>query len=91
VKTVLKLPYVIDNQVHRLADVLNDLLSRHKGQSLDVATVEGLRLPVPLRRRLVSWPHSLLEKHYRINEGGQSSAISLGLETKEIGSGDLQK
>jgi len=43
VKTVLKLPYVIDNQTHRLTDVLNDLLSRHKGQSLDVATVEGLR------------------------------------------------
>ena len=39
----MRLPYVIDNRTYRLTDVLNDLLPRHKGQSLDVATVEGLR------------------------------------------------
>lgn len=34
----MKLPYVIDNQTHVLADILKDLLSEHKGRSLDVAT-----------------------------------------------------
>ena len=44
----MKLPYVIDNQAHRLADTLNDLLEEHKGRSLDVAmayfTVGGFGL-----------------------------------------------
>lgn len=34
----MKIPYVIDNQRHKLADVLNELLKRHDGKSLDVAT-----------------------------------------------------
>ena len=34
----MKIPYVIDNQTHRLANVLNDLLAEHRGRSLDVAT-----------------------------------------------------
>jgi len=34
----VKLPYVIDNEVVRLADVLRDLLVQHEGRSLDVAT-----------------------------------------------------
>jgi len=34
----MKIPYVIDNQAHRLADLLNELLGRHQGRSLDVAT-----------------------------------------------------
>lgn len=33
-----QLPYVIDNQRHRMADVLNGLLAGHDGRSLDVAT-----------------------------------------------------
>lgn len=32
------LPYVIDNQTHKLADVLNAVMSERAGQSLDVAT-----------------------------------------------------
>lgn len=32
------IPFVIDNQQHTMADVLNDLLRHHKGHSLDVAT-----------------------------------------------------
>src|SRR5438105_2407743 len=32
------IPFVIDNQQHKMADVLNDLLTHHKGHSLDVAT-----------------------------------------------------
>ena len=34
----MRIPYVIDNQTHRLADVLNSLLRDHAGRSLDVAT-----------------------------------------------------
>jgi len=35
----MKLPYVIDNQTHLLADILCGLLAEHKGRSLDAATV----------------------------------------------------
>jgi superfamily II DNA or RNA helicase len=34
----VRLPYVIDNQEHRLADILNGLLAEHGERSLDVAT-----------------------------------------------------
>ena len=44
----MKIPYVIDNQKFLLADVLNVLLNKHKGMSLDVATayftIQGFRL-----------------------------------------------
>jgi PLD-like domain len=32
------IPFVIDNQQHRMSDVLNTLLAQHKGCSLDIAT-----------------------------------------------------
>lgn len=34
----MRIPYVIDNQQHRLADVLNAILAEHGGKSLDIAT-----------------------------------------------------
>jgi len=34
----MRLPYVIDNQAHRLANILNAWLAEHKGRSLDTAT-----------------------------------------------------
>lgn len=34
----MRIPYVIDNQQRRLADVLNEVLAEHAGRSLDVAT-----------------------------------------------------
>lgn len=44
----MSIPYVIDNQSYRLADVLNQLLAAHAGRSLDAATayfnVQGFRL-----------------------------------------------
>ena len=44
----MRIPYVIDNQTHRLADVLAGILEAHAGRSLDVATayfnVQGFRL-----------------------------------------------
>jgi len=44
----MKIPYVIDNQNHKLADILNAILAKHKDQSMDVVTayfnVRGYRL-----------------------------------------------
>lgn len=44
----MRIPYVIDNESRRMADVLNAILTEHGGQSLDVATayfnVQGFRL-----------------------------------------------
>ncbi len=34
----MKIPYVIDNKEHTLADVLNMLLKDHRGRSLDIAS-----------------------------------------------------
>ena len=34
----MSIPFVIDNQQHKMADVLNDLLRHYQGNSLDVAT-----------------------------------------------------
>jgi len=34
----MTIPFVIDNQQHTMANILNDLLADHKGHSLDVAT-----------------------------------------------------
>jgi len=34
----VRIPYVIDNEEHRLADVLNQVLAEHAGRSLDVAS-----------------------------------------------------
>ena len=49
----MRIPYVIDNQQYRLADVLNEVLTEHSGRSLDVAnayfTVTGYGL---VRERL---------------------------------------
>jgi len=33
----MPIPFVIDNQTHRLSDILNSLLAEHRGKSLDVA------------------------------------------------------
>ena len=45
--TNLFIPYVIDNQTHRMADVLRSI-AEHRGRSLDVPTayfnVQGFRL-----------------------------------------------
>src|SRR6266550_6778915 len=34
----MNIPFVIDNQQHKMAEVLNDLLHHHKNHSLDIAT-----------------------------------------------------
>ncbi len=37
-KSPAHIPYVIDNEKHRLANVLNEILAEHSGKSLDIAT-----------------------------------------------------
>ena len=37
-KPLVRLPYVIDNQAHRLADILKGILATHQGRSLDAAS-----------------------------------------------------
>jgi hypothetical protein len=65
----MKTPYVIDNQTHRLVDVLNELLAGHAGRSFDVATAyftvaafamlkEGLETLGNFRLLLGAEPHS---------------------------------
>jgi len=34
----MQIPFVIDNQQHKMADVLNAVLAEHAGRALDVAT-----------------------------------------------------
>jgi len=34
----MHIPFVIDNQQHKMADVLNTLLQQHNSHSLDIAT-----------------------------------------------------
>ena len=44
----MRIPYVIDNQGCRMADLLNQLLAGHAGKSVDIATayfnIQGFRL-----------------------------------------------
>jgi len=40
----LTIPFVIENQQHKMAGVLNDLLAQHKGHSLDIITVYELAI-----------------------------------------------
>jgi ubiquinone/menaquinone biosynthesis C-methylase UbiE len=57
----MHIPYVIDNIEYRLADVLNALLQRERGQQIDVATAyfsirgfEQIRRTLPEVRRFAS-------------------------------------
>jgi len=65
----MKIPYVIDNQTHRLVDVLNRLLADHVDRSVDVATAyfsihgfglvqEGLERLGTFRLMLGAEPHT---------------------------------
>ncbi len=46
----MRIPYVIDNQTVRLADVLHGILEQHSGRGLDVATAPRLEGDVPRPR-----------------------------------------
>ena len=34
----MKIPFVIDNQQHKMDEVLSSILAQHQGKSLDIAT-----------------------------------------------------
>jgi len=34
----MMIPYIIDNQNYKLADILNSIIEKHTGQSMDVVT-----------------------------------------------------
>ena len=40
----MSIPFVIDNQQHKMAGVLNDLRAQHKEHSLDIVTVYELAI-----------------------------------------------
>lgn len=85
------IPYVIDNQTHRMTDILNELLSRHEGRSLDVATAyftaggfglikDGLLGLGNFRLLLGAEPTSGQELGLRPNVGGIKGLIRQDLE-----------
>jgi len=41
---IMTIPFVIDNQHHKMAGALNELLAQHKGHSLDIVTVYELAI-----------------------------------------------
>ncbi len=80
----MHIPFVIDNQQHKMADVLNTLLSQHSGHSLDIATayfnVGGWQLLRDGRSRL---------GNFRLLLGDEPEAgLDLGL--REIGARPLK-
>jgi len=70
----VKIPYVIDNQSARMADVLNGILASHKDCSLDVATayftVGGFGL---LRDGLATGVYELQERFGERSGSGPSA------------------
>ena len=87
----MRIPYVIDNQSHRLADVLSALLSEHAGRCLDVATAyfsisgyklirEGLSGLGGFRLLLGAEPRSGEQIGLRPDETAFASAIRADLE-----------
>jgi superfamily II DNA or RNA helicase len=88
----MRIPYVIDNQQHRLADVLKALLEEHRGRSLDVATAyftvtgfgllqEGLKHLGNFRLLLGAEPTSGEELGLRPNAGAVKGLLRENLES----------
>jgi len=87
----MRLPYVIDNQNHRMADVLGGLLAAHQGRSLDVATAyftvggfgllrEGLGMLGSFRLLLGAEPGSAEQLGLRPGETAVPALIRRDLE-----------
>ena len=51
----MTIPFVIDNQQHNMAGVLNDLLHHHEEQSLDVSTTYFNVSGWQLLREFLDW------------------------------------
>ena len=87
----MPLPFVIDNQQHRLADVLNELLAQSAGKPLDIATayfaISGYRLVKETLHHLGAFRLILgAEPHAGADLGLKTSAEAL----KQRLQGDLE-
>ena len=52
---MIAIPFIIDNQQHKVSDILNDLLHYHKRHSLDIATAYFNIGGWQLLRELLDW------------------------------------
>ena len=98
---MLKIPYVIDNQDHRLGDILKQVLAEHLGRSLDVATAyftvsgfellrEGLGRLGNLRLLLGAEPTSGVDLGVRPNQGAVTGLIAHDLNEATFDEGTLR-
>jgi hypothetical protein len=89
----MPLPFVIDNQQHRLADALNDLLGQSVGRPLDIATayfaISGYRLVKDrlhqvgaFRLLLGAEPHTGADLGLRPNAGALKNRLQGDLEAE---------
>ena len=83
----MKIPYVIDNETHRLADVLNAVLAEHGGRALDVATayfnVQGFRLLKEGLLGLGSFRYGLTPEEVSLLRGSAPPRDPLALAEEE--------
>ena len=98
----MKLPYVIDNEEHRLRDILVELLAEHSGRSLNVATAyftvggysllaEGLAALGNLRLLLGAEPSSGEEVGLRPDRSALRKALGRDLNTLPFAEATLQQ
>ncbi len=97
----MKIPYVIDNQTYRLADVLRELLAGHAGKSLDVATAyftvagfgmlkDGLGALGDFRLLLGAEPHSGEQIGLRPNARALAARLRGDLEREPFSEATLR-
>lgn len=97
----MKIPYVIDNQAHRLIDVLRDLLAEHAGKSLDIATAyftasafgllkDGLAMVGNFRMLLGAEPHTAEQIGLRPDARALAARIRGDLEREAFSEATLR-
>src|SRR5205085_10529670 len=95
------LPFVLDNQQHRMADALNQLLARSAGKPLDIATAyfaisgyrlvkEGLHQVGMFRLILGAEPHSGADVGLRPNAEALKKRLQGDLEAEPFNEGTLR-
>jgi superfamily II DNA or RNA helicase len=95
------IPFVIDNQEHRLRDALNDLLTQGAGKPLDIATAyfaisgyrlvkEGLHQVGAFRLLLGAEPHSGADVGPRPNAAALKRRLQGDLEAEPFNEATLQ-
>src|SRR5436190_13268533 len=97
----MPIPFVIDNQEHRLADALNELLGQSVGKPLDIATAyfaisgyrlvkEGLHQVGAFRLILGAEPHSGADVGLRPNAEALKKRLQGDLETEPFNEATLK-